>query len=207
METNSNKDFVIYGHIMTLYREAKKNSWASIKRSSVFRSLYLSSVLYSFAFEDVDNPFAIYKFSIDRNGPYEKDVSDALEFLVKDDYLEFEQDGGSDVFRLGSHPIPEFETAETNEYDWIKLIVDILNIYGEDKIYEFIFRDPEYRRGVQSDTPKTLTVNPQNESVRFLKQFEQAFEESISGANYYDKQEYLKLYFEFLFSKILNKEI
>lgn len=198
------KEYKIYSHIMCLYHEGKEQSWNTIQRRSIFRALYLASVLYAFMFESKQNPFAIYKFSIDKNGPYEKDISDAIEFLVKDDYLETE--GGSDIYRLGSNPSPEPTKDEFDELNWIKIIVDILNIYGEDKIYEFIFRDPEYRRGLQSDTPKTLELSQNNKSIEFLKAIEQTFTESLKGKSL-EKEEYVKLYFEFLFSKILNKEI
>lgn len=48
--------------------------------------------------------------------------------------------------------IPNFNTKR----EWIDAIIHILGIYGEDNIYDFVFRDPEYRDTVDRQSTKQL---------------------------------------------------
>ena len=100
-----------------------------------------------------------------------------------------------------------FKYFETERIDWIKQVLYILAIYGENKIYEFIFRDPEYQNNLKSNTNKSLNINSNNETIDTLKRFEKAFKDSFSGEiQNITSQRYLELYFEYVFGKILKRE-
>ena len=75
------------------------------------------------------------------------------------------------------------------------------------KIYEFIFRDPEYQTTIKSNTQQGLNTDLNNETVKTLKSFQEAFEETLTEQKEkLSSQTYLELYFEYVFSKILKRE-
>jgi len=206
-----NKDkreqYLIYLDILAIFKLASDIQWKEVRQNSIYRILYLSSVLYSFRYPDKDNPFSIYKFSVDTTGPYNSNISNALDFLIKDDYLI--RTTGKDVFGLGKISTDDVFKIDIGQerYEWLKQVMYILGIYGENKIYDFIFRDPEYQTTIKSNTLKGLNTDMNNETIKTLKVFQDAFEEVLKGKK--DKltsQTYLELYFEYVFSKILKRE-
>lgn len=199
--------YLIYSDILAIFKFASSIQWKEVRQSSVYRILYLSSVLYSFRHPDKKNPFTIYRFSIDSAAPYDYNISNAIDFLIKDDYIK--RTSGDDVFSIGGNPSESVFKIDINQerFEWIKQVMYILGIYGEDKIYDFIFRDPEYQTTIKSNTQKGLNIDYNNETVKTLKKFQQAFEESLSGEHSkLSSQQYLELYFEYVFSKILKRE-
>ncbi|KQS46556.1 hypothetical protein ASG38_12235 [Flavobacterium sp. Leaf359] len=207
MEKSSNIRFMIYIDILSIFKIGRSIQWESFRENSIFRILYLSSVLYSFRFPEKESPFNIYKFSIDFTGPYDASISKAIAFLLKDDFIERSE--GEDVFRIGRNFSNEiFEiNLEEERTSWIKQIIYILGIYGENKIYEFIFRDPEYQNTIKSNTNQGLNTTIDNQTVQTLSVFKEAFEESLGdNAHELSSQRYLELYFEYVFSRILKRE-
>lgn len=207
MEKDKNLAYTINIDILTIFRIAKNIQWGTVRESSIYRILYLSSVLYSFINENRTNPFNNYKFSIDSSGPYESNIAKSITYLLKDDFLK--RDNSEDEFVLGSGLESGFFDLEIEKerVSWIKDIMMILGIYGENKIYEFIFRDPEYQKNIKSNSKIGLNVDSNNETIVTLNKFKIAFEESLNE-NKVDisSQTYLKLYFEYVFSKILKRE-
>lgn len=207
-ETKDKQDlYLIYSDILAIFKFASSIQWKEVRQSSIYRILYLSSVLYSFRHPDKKNPFTIYRFSIDSAAPYDSNISNAIDFLIKDDYIK--RTSGDDVFAIGGNPSESVFKIDINQerFEWIRQVMFILGIYGENKIYDFIFRDPEYQTTVKSNTQKGLNIDYNNETVKTLKKFQQAFEESLSGEhNKLSSQQYLELYFEYVFSKILKRE-
>lgn len=206
-----NKDkidkYLVYTDILAIFKYSLDIQWKEVRLNSISRILYLASVLYSFRFPDKDNPFNIYRFSVDYTGPYNESISSAIMFLVKDDYIK--RTTGDDVFALvNDHSIDDFNIRVGQErYDWIKQIIYILGIYGENKIYDFIFRDPQYRTTIKSNTKQSINTDKNNETIKTLKDFQKAFEEELKDKiNNISSQTYLELYFEYVFSKILKRE-
>jgi len=142
MEKKNNK-FLIYIDILSIFKTAHEVQWYSLRENSIYRILYFSSVFHSFIFsKDEENPFNIYNFSLNAQGPYDSNIADAIAFLVKDEYILKTE--GDDTFTLGTNQanrLKEFD-VEKERSEWIKVIIHILGLYGENKIYEFIFRDP-----------------------------------------------------------------
>ena len=206
-----NKDnrvqYLIYTDILAIFKLAAEIQWKEVRQNSVYRILYLSSVLYSFRHPGNSSPFSIYKFSVDSSGPYDSNISSALDFLIKDEYLS--RTTGDDVLALGKNPIDDVFKIEIGQerYDWLKQVMYILGIYGENKIYDFIFRDPQYQTTIKSNTQQGLNTNINNETIKTLKSFQEAFEETLTEQKEkISSQTYLELYFEYVFSKILKRE-
>jgi hypothetical protein len=207
MEKSNNTQYLIYIDILSIFKIAKDIQWLTIRQDSLYRILYLSSVLYAFRHDKSKNPFSIYRFIVDTTGPYDANISKAITFLIKDEYIE--RAGGEDIYKLGNNSasnVFDFHLEE-ERIDWIKQIIYILGIYGENKIYEFIFRDPQYQTTIKSNTQQGLNTETDNETTKTLVLFKEAFEESL-GDSIQDisSQTYLELYFEYIFSKILKRE-
>lgn len=199
--------YLIYTDILSIFKLALDIQWKEVRQNSIYRILYLTSVLYSFIHPEKTNPFDIYKFSVDITGPYDSNISNALDFLIKDNYIK--RSSGDDVFKLGENSNEDIfkNTIEVERYEWIKKVMYILGIYGENKIYEFIFRDPQYQITIKSNTKQSINTDINNETIQILKSFQKAFEETLKEKNEsLPSQTYLELYFEYVFSKILKRE-
>jgi len=207
MGNSNNLRYLINIDILSIFEFGKSIEWNSVRENSIYRILYLSSVFYSFRFSESENPFSIYNFSVNINGPFDSNVLSSINFLLKDDYIVRVE--GDDVFQLGTNKINESFDADlsSERREWIKQIIYILGIYGENKIYEFIFRDPEYQDNLKSNTHKGLNIGEDNKTIDTLKKFEEAFQQSL-GDEVKDllPQRYLELYFEYVFGKILKRE-
>jgi len=203
------KKYLIYGDILFLMQSASKIDWHEIRENSIFRTLYLVSVLFSFRFPKEENPFnAAYRFSLHITGPFNPDIKSAINFLLKDEYIE-SAEGGEDIYKLGGNPSPDLagQPDQKVRQGWIDTVVSILGVYGENRIYDFIFRDPEYREKLQTGSLQVLITDPENKTVEVLNRFKQAFEESISDIpEKLDNKKYIQYYFEYVFSKILKRE-
>jgi hypothetical protein len=199
--------YLIYTDILAVVNLGSDIGWQEIRRNSIFRILYLSSVLFSFRHSEISNPFNIYKFTLDSNGPYDSNISSAIDFLVKDDYIK--RVSGDDVYKLGMNSGREVFNINLGQerYNWIKQVMYILGIYGENKIYDFIFRDPQYQNTIKSNTQQGLNTDVNNETIKTLQSFQGAFEETLKTKSAkISSQTYLELYFEYIFSKILKRE-
>lgn len=199
--------YLIYTDILAIFKLASDIQWKEVRQNSVYRILYLSSVLYSFRHPNNRNPFSIYKFTVDTTGPYDSNISKAFDFLIKDEYIK--RTTGDDVLAIGMNSSNDVFKIEVGQerYEWIKQIMFILGIYGENKIYDFIFRDPQYQTTIKSNTQQVLNTDLNNETIKTLKSFQEAFEETlIEKKEKLSSQTYLELYFEYVFSKILKRE-
>lgn len=208
---NTLKKYRINADVLCLFQAAKSIGWHAVRESSIHRILYLSSVLYAFRSEqtDSDNPFGIYRFSIDKTGPYDSDISRSLEFLYKDEYLERPQH--DDTYVIGNNVQPgnaRHHSADSSREEWIQIVVHILGIYSENRIYDFVFRDPEYQRVLKTNTQQGLDTDSDNQTATTLRSFKEEFEAALPGeVDSFSNQQYIELYFEYIFSKILKRDI
>lgn len=211
MQKSNDKDAVIArinGDIITVMKYAENIGWKPIREQSISRILYLSSVLFSFRHGKEKNPFADdYHFSIDATGPFYALINNSMIFLESNGYIEKIK---KNEFKIGSAEIPEINKLP--DYDpksnWLQSVFYILGIYGESRIYEFIIRDPQYQEHLQSNDIKELNLDRDNKTIKFLNEFKQTFEETLGkDSEKIDDKEYLELYFEYIFSKVLKGDI
>lgn len=189
--------------ILFIFKSAYRVNWQELRESSIYRILYFASVFYSFAFTKSKNPFSTYKFIISNRGPYSSEVSNALLFLIKDFLTETDE-----VFEVINPDITNLLKIEGSQekFDWIDNVIKILAIYGESRIYDFIFKDPEYQRAIKSNTAQGLDTSIENSSVLTLNKFRKVFEQNVEEAKKASPKVYLQLYFDYVFSKILKRE-
>lgn len=191
--------------IYKLMRILTNIGWKSIRETSINRIIYLSAVLYSFRYSDESNVFEKdYIFTITLSGPGDPDIENALVNLESNDVIEQTEEG----YRVSDNACFSFNANQgIRKTKWFEDIAYIVGIYGEDKIYDFIFRDPEYRESLQGNSIYNLNIGEDNTTVKFLNSFKEAFEEKLyDKKDALDNRKYLELYFEYIFGKILRGE-
>lgn len=199
---------IISGDVYLVIKNMKQVGWSSIRETSINRIIYMASVVYSFRFPQHKNIFEDnYHFNITLSGPEEAIVQNALINLESNEAILHDEDGYKLVnytYEEKFTDIPFFE----EKCSWIEDISYIIGIYGEDKIYDFIFRDPEYR--VSLDFNKELCYNldigENNETVKFLNDFKKSFEDHLSVNIDLNNRKYLEMYFEYVFGRVLRGE-
>lgn len=185
--------------LMTIIAHAKRIGWDTISSKSLQRVVYMMKVLYSFNYED-KNAFNFYHFNVSIFGPYSKLVEKSLIFLLATQRLLGEIDG--DV-RLNSSD--GVDALSDDKIKWIDTILLILSKYGESKIFSFIVNDPQYGMSVKANLSSEINTSPKNDTLIVLNDFKNAFEETLEDASLISKEEYISLYFDYLFSQIINK--
>lgn len=186
--------------IMTIIAHAKKIGWDTISYNSLQRVVYMMKVLYSFN-HDYENVFSLYHFSVSIFGPYSELVDKSLTFLLSSQRLLGDREG--DV-RLNS--MDGVDAVAEDKIKWIDTILLILSRYGESKIFSFIVNDPQYEQSVKANINSEINTNPENDTLKVLNDFKRAFEETLEDTSSISKEEYISLYFDYLFSRIINKK-
>lgn len=186
--------------IMTIIAHAKKIGWDTISYNSLQRVVYMMKVLYSFNYDD-ENVFSLYHFSVSIFGPYSELVDKSLTFLLSSQRLMGDREG--DV-RLNS--MDGVDAVAEDKVKWIDTILLILSRYGESKIFSFIVNDPQYEQSVKANINSEINTNPENDTLKVLNDFKRAFEETLEDTSSISKEEYISLYFDYLFSQIINKK-
>ena len=187
--------------ILFLLDSVNQIGWNSLREQSVHRILYISKVLYLFANSGEINVFQDYSFSISDSGPFSELVNSSLIDLKSREMIS-EDDKGE--IRIADK---DFEfTPDQARALWLKTIVYILGTYGESKIFNFTIRDPLYQEAVETNSQKELDTSEKNLTITVLNSFKDAFEETLETTSSIDKNEYLELYFEYIFSKIIKRE-
>lgn len=206
MDSYSNL-IVISGDVYLAIKSMNTVGWKAIRESSINRILYISSVVYSFRFPNKKNIFEDnYHFNITLSGPEEATIQGALVNLESNELIAHGEEGYYETSKnteSGYEKLPLFNEKK----NWIEDMAYLIGIYGEDKIYDFIFRDPEYRISLKSNSEFTLDIGDSNETIKFLSGFKSAFEENINNSTKkLNNRKYLELYFEYVFGKILRGE-
>ena len=185
--------------ILYLMNNAKSIGWISIKEQTIHRVLYLAKVLYSFTHID-DNIFEYYHFSTSLYGPYTNLIERSVLFLESNEYVKKDEEGNLSTFR--DSPV---ENVDERKLIWLKQVILILGAYGENKVFNFTINDPLYKEAIETNSQKDLdTDNPENKTIKVLNNFKEAFEDTIENASTITKEEYLDLYFEYIFSQIIK---
>ncbi len=203
---NYNKIMIISGDIFYVIKCMEEKGWGPIKESSINRIIYLSAVMYSFMVENSKNIFEDdYNFSVTISGPTDANISRALTNLQSNDAVILEPSGYKTISKnYGSSLLGEYALEK---HEWIDTISYIIGIYGEDKIYDFVFRDPQYQNSIKSNSLIPLNLDKDNATVLFLSQFKTDFEQQVSLDQKLNNRQYLELYFEYVFGKIIRGDV
>lgn len=196
-----NKDELIKVNIdiMTIAAHARKIGWETISVSTLQRFIYLLKVLYSFINSSEYNLFNQYHFNVTTFGPYSELIYRSVVFLLSTRRLEGDMDG--DFRIISKDGVDEMDTERIN---WIDSILLILSKYGENKIFGFIVNDPLYDVSVKSNLPSEIQVTSENETLLVLNDFKKAFEDTLPDTTSISKEEYISLYFDYIFSQIIK---
>lgn len=185
--------------IMAISYYGKEIGWESIAGLSFHRILYLVKVLYVFRHAGDVSLFSSYHFTAIINGPYSEQVNNSLVFLSSSEKL-LEK---NDLYTFNSDK-SLLENFPDEKLTWIRFVLLLLGKYGEDKIFGFIINDPAYDNAVKTNRNAELNVSAESLTVRVLNKFKSSFEETLDqGVNLTDEQ-YIDLYFEYLFGKIIK---
>ena len=196
-----NKDELVKVNIdiMTIAAHAHKIGWETISVSTLQRFIYLLKVLYSFINSSENNLFNQYHFNVTTFGPYSELIYRSVVFLLSTRRIEGDMDG--DVKIISKDGVDEMDTERIN---WIDSILLILGKYGENKIFGFIVNDPLYDVSVKSNLPSEIQVTSENETLLLLNDFKKAFEDTLPDTTSISKEEYISLYFDYIFSQIIK---
>ena len=204
---NYSNIMVISGDVYLIIKSMNAIGWKAIRESSINRLLYISSVVYSFRFPERKNIFEDnYHFAISMSGPEEILVNNALTNLLSNEIIERGTEG---YILLEQEKDSDYESLPlyNEKKEWIDDMAYVIGIYGEEKIYDFVFRDPEYRTSLKSNSEYTLDISKSNETISFLNSFKEAFEKKLNNdSDKLSNKKYLELYFEYVFGQILRGE-
>ena len=90
----------------------------------------------------------------------------------------------------------------------IKKVVTDLGLYQsiyEKRLFGFIVNDPSYENASQTNNIDGIdTLSPDSETLKVLKDFKVAFEQSLDDTSSISDEKYIELYFEYVFSEIIK---
>jgi len=185
--------------ILAISYYGKEIGWESIAGLSFHRILYLAKVLYVFRRLEETPLFDYYHFTAVINGPYSVQVSSSLanlssrdNLLEKDDQYIF----NSDKSLLNNFP--------QQKLGWIRFVLLLLGKYGEDRIFGFIINDPAYDNAVKTNRNSELVASSESLTVKVLNKFKASFESTLDQGVVLTDEQYIDLYFEYLFGKIIK---
>lgn len=202
-----NKIDEISADILLVLKNSMYIGWSSLSSLSIIRIIYFSTLFYSFIYNDDSNPFEnTYTFTINFRGPFCNDIDKAIiNLLSRENILNNQSQYSLNINSLPTtmNKLPYYEEKET----WFKTVIKILSIYGENKIYDLIFRDPEYN-DKRKRNQETISTDTNNKSLSFLNKFKSLFEKNlnIKYKSTLSPEQYLKLYFDYVFSKVIKGE-
>lgn len=186
--------------ILCIMHLAERIGWTSLKEQSIQRIVYLSKVLYFFC-NNEDDLFYYYHFSKSISGPYSDLIPNSIIFLYSNQFILKDDDSGS--YKLYRTPPGAINPHKER---WFKTIILILGKYGEERIFGFTINDPLYIEAVQGNSQKELNTSIENRTIQVLNEFKNAFEQSIEDTSSISSEEYLDLYFEYIFGQIIKSK-
>lgn len=198
----SNKEELMLANadIMTIIAHAKRIGWDSVSTHTLQRVVYLMKVLYSFCHAE-ENEFGLYHFSVTIFGPYSDLVNKSLAFLLSSQRLLGDLDG-----EVNLNSIDGVDSISDAKKKWIDVILLILGRYGESKVFSFIVNDPQYEQSVKANISSEINTDLENDTLKVLNDFRKAFEETLKDTSSISSEEYISLYFDYLFGQIIKKK-
>lgn len=182
--------------------------WKEVKPQSLHRIIYLSKVLFSFVYGEEPNLYSNYHFSANISGPVSSIINDSLidlrskEFVVSDEpdlKLKIKGDLIKSILDT-SYDVVKFKRQK-----WFKIIILLLGKFGENKVFSFVINDPLFNENYLSNSSREISFeNNENKTLEVLNSFKEAFEKSLENTSSISKEEYLELYFDYVFSQIIK---
>jgi hypothetical protein len=194
--------FEVNSDLLDLFKIANEIGWSEFREPSIHRILYLSSVLYSFMNKEDDLAYANYHFSLSLTGPYSEIIDRSITDLKRREIIIEDKPGN---LSIDFNNIKEIFSSENSKIKWFRIIVYILGLYGEERVFGFVIQDPQYIDDFQRNSQKELDISDQNKTIDILNRFKIAFEETLNDVSEIDDREYLELYFEYIFGKIIKR--
>lgn len=185
--------------IMAISYYGKEIGWESIAGLTFHRILYLAKVLYVFRHGTSEALFSTYHFTAIVNGPYSEQVNNSLAFLSSSERL-LEKD---EMFTFNSNK-SLLENFPAQKLSWLRFVLLLLGKYGEDKIFGFVVNDPSYDNAVKTNRNVELDVSSESLTIRVLDKFKSRFEETLDKNVTLSDEQYIDLYFEYLFGRIIK---
>ncbi len=185
--------------IMAISYYGKEIGWESIAGLTFHRILYLAKVLYVFRHGTSEALFSTYHFTAIVNGPYSEQVNNSLAFLSSSERL-LEKD---EMFTFNSNK-SLLENFPAQKLSWLRFVLLLLGKYGEDKIFGFVVNDPSYDNAVKTNRNVELDVSSESLTIRVLGKFKSRFEETLDKNVTLSDEQYIDLYFEYLFGRIIK---
>lgn len=185
-----------------------KIGWVEIKPQSINRIIYLSKVLYSFVNESDPNIMEYYHFTSNTSGPISSIIDRSLINIKSREFIVYENSGVKLNIKetlLKNILDTSLDSLKLERQNWYKTIILLLGKYGENKVFSFTINDPLYIENIESNSPKEITFeDSENKTLKVLNSFKEAFESSIEDTSSISKEEYLELYFDYIFSQIIK---
>lgn len=185
--------------IMAISYYGKEIGWESIAGLTFHRILYLAKVLYVFRHGTSETLFSTYHFTAIVNGPYSEQVNNSLAFLSSSERL-LEK---NEMFTFNSNK-SLLENFPAQKLSWLRFVLLLLGKYGEDKIFGFVVNDPSYDNAVKTNRNVELDVSSESLTIRVLDKFKSRFEETLDKNVTLSDEQYIDLYFEYLFGRIIK---
>lgn len=194
--------------IVFILNTGLKIGWEEVKSQSINRIIYLSKVLYSFVNDSEPNIMEYYHFTSNLAGPVSAVINKSLVDLESREFIISENSGIK--LNIIGQPLdsildPSLDNTKKNRQKWYKTIILLLGKYGENKVFSFTINDPLYIENIESNSPKEIGFEDnENKTLKVLNSFKEAFEKSIGDTSSISKEEYLELYFDYVFSQIIK---
>ena len=184
--------------IFGLLQQSKQIGWLKMNANTIQRIMYLLQVLYSFKY-DGENVFGEYHFTPSIYGPYSSEIDRGI--ADAQSFERIREENGGLVFSGDD----AYVTKDPVKLSWMKSLFLILGRYGEKNVFALTLQDPTYQQAVMSNSTRTLEAYIRtNETITKLHEFKTYFENKIGDKVSLSDEEYLALYFEYIFSQIIK---
>ena len=208
MQKNNTDRSLIMLDIINALNISNEVGWHGLKDFNLHRIMYISSVLHSIKNEDNRLFKKLYDFDVSLRGPYSSDIKKSLDYLIAREIItklndELSIDNKKILSEMSK--LEQFNIEVLERKEWISIVIHIIAKYGESKIYDFVFRDPEYQNNIKRNSSFLLNISEGNKTEESIMQMKKAFENVLgSEAEMLSNKKYLELYFDFVFSKIIK---
>jgi len=210
MDQDTTELYQVNDDLIFILDTGLKIGWDNIKPQSLNRIIYLAKVLFSFVNEDDSNIMDYYHFTAQNmTGPMSSIINNSIAYLESQELILTTESGVKLNTSLDSRINNILDTTslpvKLHKQSWLKTVMLILGKFGENRVFSFTINDPLYIENIESNNPKEINFeNSENKTLTILNSFKDAFEESLEDTSNISKQEYLELYFDYIFSQIIK---
>lgn len=197
--------------ILLILESAKKIGIKSLRENSLHRILYFC---YIFDYLNEKKVFEYeYDFHIDTEGVYCAEIHSLLIDLISNENINIKTNKSKiDTFEINIDIAKYYKTSDSQyykTYKWIDVVIKILGLYGEERLFDFIYRDPIIQENIKTNQTGTINRDLNNLTKDYLNSFKKEFEQYLQSENIsvkLDNNKYLEAYFEYIFSRIMSGE-